>query len=50
MHTYVGARAAARGYAFLVRRYIRIDSIGAFADEGHVNEARVTASTVTVIR
>ena len=32
MHTYVGARVAAQGYAFLVRRYIRIDSIGAFAD------------------
>ena len=33
IHTYVSACAAARGYPFLVRRYIRIDSIGTFADE-----------------
>ena len=33
IHTYVSACAAARGYPFLVRRYIRIDSIGTFADD-----------------
>ena len=32
IHTYVSACAAARGYPFLVRRYIRIDSIDTFAD------------------
>ncbi|KAH9903188.1 thaumatin family-domain-containing protein [Cubamyces lactineus] len=35
IHTYVSARAAVRGYPFLVRRYIRIDLIDTFADDGN---------------